>query len=250
MTPALTHTSWVLAFVGGVVSFLSPCVLPLIPGYLSYVSGVSMAELQAGGHAGYRRVLGQSVLFVLGFALVFTALGASASALGGLLADYRPVLNQISGVFIIAMGLSLLGVVRVGALLRDHHLALAARPRGVLGSTLLGAAFAFAWVPCVGPILASILAYAASTGTVRTGALLLLVYALGLGTPFIAAGLAFARTIGVMRRLRQFSRPLEAVSGVALTTVGILMLTNKMFYVSIWGQQLFTRLGLNLWQSF
>jgi cytochrome c-type biogenesis protein len=134
--------------------------------------------------------------------------------------------------------------------LGPRPLHLTARPRGALGSTLLGAAFAFAWVPCVGPILASILAYAASTGTVRTGALLLLVYAMGLGTPFIATGLAFARTMGMMRRLRRFSRPLEMASGLALTAVGILLLANKMFYFSIWGQQLVTRLGLNLWQSF
>jgi len=248
LTPSPPHL--LLAFAAGAVSFLSPCVMPLVPGYLSYVSGISVNELQAGVPDQTRRVLGQSVLFVLGFALVFVGLGASASAIGALMADYRPVLNQISGVFIVAMGLSLLGILRVGALMREHRLPLAGRPRGVLGSTLLGAAFAFAWVPCVGPILASILTYAGSTGTVRTGALLLLVYALGLGVPFVLTGAAFTRAVGAFRWLRRWSRPIELVSGSALTVVGVLMLMNKMFYVSILAQQLFTQLGLNLWQFF
>lgn len=236
--------------MAGAVSFTSPCVMPLIPGYLSYVSGISVDDLYAGAPDQTARVLGQSILFVLGFALVFTALGASASAIGVLLADYRPVLNQISGVFIIAMGLSLLGILRLGMLTREYRLTLAGPPRGLLGSTLLGAAFAFAWVPCVGPILASILAYAGSMGTVRTGALLLLVYALGLGVPFVLTGAAFTRAVGAFRWLRRWSRAIELVSGGALTLVGILMLANKMFYVSILAQRLFTQLGLNLWQYF
>jgi cytochrome c-type biogenesis protein len=207
-------------------------------------------ELHTGTPKQTRHVVGQSMLFVLGFALVFAALGASASAVGAVLRDYRPVLNQISGLFIVAMGLSLLGVLRVRALMQDHRFALAARPRGVLGSTLLGAAFAFAWVPCVGPILASILAYAGATATVRTGTLLLLVYALGLGLPFVLSGVAFTRAVGAFRWLRRWSRSIELASGGALVAVGVLMLVNKMFYVAIFAQQLFTQLGLNLWQFF
>lgn len=193
------------------------------------------------------RVVGQSILFVAGFAVVFTALGASASAVGAALADYRPVLNQLSGLFIIAMGLSLMGVLRVGALLREYRLSGPPRPRGVL---LLGGAFAFAWIPCVGPILASILLYAGTAATVRTGAALLFVYALGLGVPFVLTGLAFTRTTRAFRWLGRYTGRIEAASGLALVAVGVLVLSNKMFYISIWGQQLFTRLGLNFWQSF
>ncbi len=247
---SLPHVSWALAFLAGAVSFLSPCVMPLVPGYLSYVSGVSVSELEAGAPAQTRRVIRQSLLFVLGFALVFSALGASASALGTLLLDYRPLLNRVSGLFIIAMGLSLLGVLRARALMRDYRLPVATRPQGVFGSTLLGAAFAFAWVPCVGPILASILAYAGSTATVRTGTLLLLVYALGLGLPFVLSGVAFTRAVGAFHWLRRWSRPIELASGGALVAVGVLMLANRMFYVAIFAQQLFTQLGLNLWRFF
>lgn len=250
MTPDPAQVSWIIPFLAGVVSFLSPCVIPLIPGYLSYVSGVSMNTLERGAPDLTGRVLGQSLLFVLGFALVFVALGASASAIGAALAEYRFVLNRVSGLFIIAMGLSLMGALRVGALAREHRFHVDSRPRGVLATTLLGGAFAFAWTPCIGPILASILLYAGSVGTVKTGALLLLVYALGMGLPFILTGLVFTRALGALRWLRRFSRPIEAFSGLALVGVGTLLLTNKMFYVSIWAQRMFTRFGLDLWRFF
>ena len=250
MTPDLPPVSWTLAFLAGAVSFLSPCVVPLIPGYLSYVSGVSVGELHAGVPSLAGRVLSRSLLFVAGFALVFVALGASASAAGAVLAEYRDIWNRVAGVFIVAMGLSLLGVLRVSALAKEHRLPVDARPRGMAGALLLGGAFAFAWIPCIGPILASILLYAGTLGTVRTGALLLLAYALGLGLPFILTGLAFTRAMRAIRWLRRWSRPIEAASGIALTAVGVLLLSNKTFYMSIWAQRLFARLGLNLWQFF
>ena len=250
MIPDPPQVNWVIPFLAGAVSFLSPCVIPLIPGYLSYVSGVSMEGLEAGAPGQTSRVLGQSLLFVLGFALIFVALGASASAIGAALAEYRFVLNRVSGLFIIAMGLYLMGVLRVGVLAREFRFQAGGRPRGVLGTTLLGGAFAFAWTPCIGPILGSVLLYAGSVGTVKTGALLLLVYALGLGLPFILTGLAFTRGMRALRWLRRFSRPIEAVSGLTLIAVGALLLTDKMFYVSIWAQRIFTRYGLNLWRFF
>lgn len=250
MAPDVSPVSWTLAFLAGAVSFLSPCVVPLIPGYLSYVSGVSVDDLHAGGPGLAGRVLNRSFLFVAGFALVFVSLGASASTVGAVLAGYRDIWNRAAGVFIVAMGLSLLGVLRVPALVRERRLPVEASPRGPAGALLLGGAFAFAWVPCIGPILASILLYAGTLGTVSTGALLLLVYALGLGLPFILTGLAFTRAMRAIRWLRRWSRPIEAASGVALTAVGVLLLANKMFYMSIWAQRLFTRLGLNLWRSF
>jgi cytochrome c-type biogenesis protein len=250
MTPDPLQVSWVIPFLAGIVSFLSPCVIPLIPGYVSYISGGSLDELEARAPGRTGRVLGQSLLFVLGFALVFVALGASASAIGGALSAYRVVLNRISGLFIIAMGLSLIGVLRVRALAAEHRVHFADRPRGVLGTTLLGGAFAFAWTPCIGPILASILVYAGSVGTVKTGALLLLVYALGLGLPFVLTGLVFTRGMSALRWLRRFSRPIESLSGVALVAVGTLVLTDRMFYVSIWAQRIFARYGLNFWRFF
>jgi len=250
VTPDPLQVSWVLPFLAGAVSFLSPCVIPLIPGYLSYISGVSADGLEAGIPGQTGRVLGQSLLFVLGFALVFIALGASASAIGAVLAEYRVVLNRVSGVFIIFMGLSLMGVLRVRAFATERRFHVEDRPRGPLSTVLLGGAFAFAWTPCIGPILASVLLYAGSVGTVKTGALLLLVYALGLGLPFVLTGLAFTRGVRALRWLRTYSRPIEAASGLVLVAVGTLLLTNKMFYVSIWAQRVFTRYGLNLWRFF
>jgi len=242
--------SWVLPFAAGLVSFLSPCVIPLIPGYLSYVSGMSAEELGQAVPGRTQRVLGQSLLFVLGFAAVFVALGASASALGAALAQYRFVLNKASGLFIIAMGLTLTGILKVGWLTREHRLPVDAREVGAARSILLGGAFAFAWTPCIGPILASVLLYAGSVATVRVGALLLLVYALGLGVPFVLSGLAFSRAVHALRWMRRYARPLEALSGIALIAIGALLYTNKMFYVSIWAQRLFSRLGLDLWRFF
>ncbi len=250
MTTDAQQVSWVVPFLAGAVSFLSPCVIPLIPGYLSYVSGVSTAELEAGASGLSARVLGHSLLFVLGFVLVFVALGASASAIGAALAAYRPVLNKLAGLFIVAMGLSLLGVIRLAALAREYHFRVAESPRGPAGPVLMGAAFAFTWTPCIGPILASVLLYAGAAGTVKTGAALLFIYAVGLGLPFILTGLAFTRGMRALRWLRRFARPIEALSGATLVAVGALLLTNKMFYVSIWAQRMFARFGLDVWRFF
>ena len=250
MTLDQPQVSWLLPFVAGLVSFLSPCVIPLIPGYLSYVSGVSAEDLARAVPGRSGRVFVQSLLFVLGFAAVFVALGASASALGALLAQYRFVLNQVAGLFIAAMGLMLTGVLRVGWLMREHRWPVTATEGGAARSVLLGAAFAFAWTPCIGPILASVLLYAGSVATVKTGALLLLVYALGLGVPFVLSGLAFSRAVRALRWLRDYARPIEVLSGIALIAIGGLLYTNKMFYMSIWAQRLFTRLGLDLWRFF
>lgn len=241
---------WIIPFLAGIVSFLSPCVLPLVPGYLSYVSGVSAAEMQSFGTSRPGRVLGQSLLFVLGFATVFVALGASASAIGATLLQYRPLLNKVSGLFIIAMGLYLLGILRRGWLAREYKLAMPDQPGSPVGATVLGAAFAFAWTPCIGPILATILLYAGSVATVKAGAIMLFVYALGLGVPFVLTGIAFSRVTRALQWFWRFARPLEALSGLTLLAVGALLLTNKMFYVAIWGQRLFTRLGLELWRYF
>ncbi len=250
MIPDPPAIGWVIPFLAGTVSFLSPCVIPLVPGYLSYVTGISSEGLQVAGAVQTKRVLWQSLLFVLGFTIVFVALGASASAVGAWLGRYRFLLNRISGAFIILMGLYLLGILRMGFVARERRFRVEGLKGGVLGPALVGGAFAFAWTPCIGPILASILLYAGAVGTVKTGALLLLVYAFGLGLPFILTGLAFTRAVRALRWLQRVSRPLEAASGLTLAAVGVLLFTNKMFYVSIWAQRAFARLGLDLWRFF
>lgn len=243
-------TAWVLPLVAGTVSFMSPCVLALVPGYLSFISGVSVQNLSASGPASRRRVLARSVLFFLGFTVVFVLLGASASAVGAVLTAYRPQLNRLFGILIVVMGLHLMGVLRLAALYRERRIGLRLQQAGPLTTVLVGMAFAFAWTPCVGPILASILLYAGSTGTVTTGAAMLALYSLGLGIPFVLAGAGVARLLHGFSRLRRLGAVVERASGVALASVGVLLVTNRMFYFSVMAQRLFSRLGLDLWRFF
>jgi cytochrome c-type biogenesis protein len=219
-----------LAFVAGTVSFTSPCCLPLMPGYLAYVSGVSAAE--AGNR---RRVLGSALLFVLGFAAVFTALGASASAFGGFLLSHLPVLVRISGAFVILMGLAMLGVPRVPFLFREARVDMSRIRSGPAGAIPLGMAFAFGWTPCVGPVLGGILTAAAVTQTVWKGTFLLLVYSLGLGLPFLLLALASSKAERAVRFLRRHGVAIERTGGVLLVGMGVLLVTGS------W-QQLFTPL--------
>ena len=220
--PATNPLFWFLAFGAGVLSFTSPCVLPLLPGYLSYMSGVSADEL-----ADRRgRLLLASLLFVAGFSIVFTALGATASVIGSLVDQHREILLRISGVFILIMGLVTLGVFRFPALYveRRFHIKTSL---GLVGALPLGMAFAFGWTPCIGPVLASIEAVAGAEGSVREGAALLFVYALGLGLPFIAAGLFFGRGVTAMRWLREHYRALNIAGGSVLLAMGFLLLTGQ-----------------------
>ncbi|MBI4278819.1 MAG: cytochrome c biogenesis protein CcdA [Armatimonadetes bacterium] len=239
---------WLLPFAAGAVSFLSPCVLALVPGYIALISGIAVEDLERGVPGQTWRVLSRSVLFIIGFATVFVLLGATASAAGALLLEYRAALNKVAGIFIMFMGLHLTGIVRLDPLYRQWGLLVDPRNLGALGTLFAGMAFAFAWTPCVGPILASILAYAGSVGTVTTGAALLAVYAAGLGIPLLLAGLGLTRGMGALRWLRRHGRGIERASGVVLAGVGVLLFTNKLFYVSILAQRLFSRLGLDLWR--
>lgn len=241
---------WVLPLVAGTVSFLSPCVLALVPGYISFISGVAVQDLSRSGPESRRHVLARSVLFFLGFTVVFVLLGASASAMGAVLTAYRPLLNRLFGVLIVVMGLHLMGVLRLAALYRERRIGLRLQQAGPVTTVLVGMAFAFAWTPCVGPILATILLYAGSTGTVTTGAAMLAIYSLGLGIPFVLAGVGVTRLLHVFGRLRRFGAVVERASGVALAGVGVLLVTNRMFYVSVMAQRLFSRLGLDLWRFF
>jgi cytochrome c-type biogenesis protein len=218
----------VAAFAAGMVSFLSPCVLPLVPGYISFMTGVAPAELE-GRRPSVADVLVPSLLFVLGLAIVFVALGATASALGALLAPYRAPLSRLAGAFILVMGFLLLGVVRVPWLYGEARFDPArARSFGRGAALVLGMAFGFGWTPCVGPVLASILALAGSGGSVARGAALLLAYALGLGVPFVLVGLFFARLKGAVRWLSRHALTVNRVAGVLLMVLGALILTGRL----------------------
>lgn len=226
-----------IAFGAGVVSFLSPCVLPLVPGYLSYMSGIGAAE-----ETGARRAVktgSVAIAFVLGFTLVFVALGATATRLGSFLRDHELMLTRISGVMIIVLGLVFMGAVpKLSFLYREARF----HPTpgaGLGGSVLLGAAFAFGWSPCIGATLGAVLAMAAgssSQGGAGEGALLLASYSLGLGVPFIVAGLGVSRLTGAVHWLRRHTRVINLASGALLVVVGILFVTDQMFHIAIWMQ--------------
>lgn len=238
-----------LVFAAGLVSFVSPCVLPLVPGYVSTISGVSLEQLSQRGRGVSRQALFASALFFLGFLAVFVALGASASVIGTFLINERTWLNRIAGGLIVLFGLSMLGIGWSGALGgRWAHLVQAtARRRG--GPVALGVAFAFCWTPCVGPVLASILVLAGASGSLSTGVLLLVVYGLGLAVPFLAVGLGFTRLIGSFRRVHRHYRAIEAVAGLLLVTMGALLLSGYLFVLNIYAQHALSWLHLAWWKS-
>lgn len=215
-----------LAAVAGLVSFSSPCVLPLLPGYVSYVSGLSHAPGTGPQPEALRgRTIAGSALFLLGFTAVFTALGASASTIGFLLARHRDVINLAGGSLIIVMGLAMAGVIQIPLLHRQIRFDLTRIRPGPIGAAPLGAAFAFSWTPCVGPVLASILTAAATTATVARGTVLLLAYSIGLGLPFVGVAAALARGGGRLAWLRRNARRIEIAGAIILVLMGIALMT-------------------------
>jgi cytochrome c-type biogenesis protein len=225
---------FVAAFAAGLLSFLSPCVLPILPGYLSFMTGLTTTELSAGERRA-SIVLIPSVLFVLGFSTVFVALGASASVLGSVLVEYRSAITIVAGVFVFAFGLLLTGVIRVPWLYGEARVDLEKTRRfGRGASYVMGMAFAAGWTPCVGPILGTILALAASSGGVVHGAALLLAYSLGLGVPFIATALLFGQLKGVLRWLNRHALIVNRVAGAILMVVGILIVTGRFTALAGW----------------
>jgi cytochrome c-type biogenesis protein len=223
-----TSISYGLAFLAGLVSFLSPCVLPIVPSYVSFVTGMSLDELRDADHtAGRRHAALHAALFVLGFSLLFIGLGASATALGSVLTRSLPLLQQIGGVIIVAFGLEMIGVLRVAALLRERRLHLSTKPLGAFGSVAAGIAFGAGWTPCIGPVLASILLYAGIETTMTRGMLLLGAYALGLGIPFFVAAVAFNAFLTRTQWLRRWMVPIKRATGIFLVIVGILLFTGR-----------------------
>jgi cytochrome c-type biogenesis protein len=229
----MSNVTLLAAFFAGVLSFISPCVLPLIPGYLSFVSGVTLEEMRGGGAltapaAGTRRrAVISSIAFVLGFSLVFVSLGASATALGAYLMARLTMLGKIAGVVIILFGLHMMGVLRIDWLYAEKRVQTARKPAGFFGAMLVGIAFAFGWTPCIGPILAAILAVAAAQESVGQGVRLLAVYSLGLGVPFILTSLAINKFFAASARIRRHYHAIEVVSGMLLVGVGLLIFTNR-----------------------
>lgn len=231
------------AFAAGLVSFLSPCVLPLVPGYLSTVSGVKRSDLEG---AGWRRVLVPSLLFVASFSLIFILYGLSATAIGELLRDERGTLETISGTLIIAMGALFVGTVTIPRLNREWRLDALVQRVGSGGPLVTGAAFAIAWTPCIGPTLAAILAAAAVSESAGEGAFLLGVYSLGLAVPFLATALAFSRMTTAFAAVKRHYGAIVAVGGVILVAMGVLILTGEFFQLNIEAQKLTRDLGLNI----
>lgn len=223
----MTDVTLFVAFTAGGLSFLSPCVLPLIPSYLSFVSGMSLQEIREGGPGG-ARVMGNALAFVCGFSLAFVALGASASFLGSLLIAYQDVVRVVGGLFILVVGLYLTGLFKVAALDRYAQFNLRSKPAGYLGSVLVGLTFAVAWIPCVGPILGAILTLAGTASEIQRGVVLLSAYAAGLALPFLLSALAMNRFFRVSRAIGSWLPAVHVGAGLLLVAVGILLLTDTM----------------------
>ncbi|MDE2579283.1 MAG: cytochrome c biogenesis protein CcdA [Hyphomicrobiales bacterium] len=231
------------AAAAGVLSFLSPCVLPLVPPYLTFLAGTSIEEIAEGGARRARRdVLAAAALFVAGFTTVFVALGATASFFGQVVRANLDILAPIAGLVIIAMGLHFLGLFKIGLLYREKRVEVQ-KPLGLWGAYLMGLAFAFGWTPCIGPILAAILAVASSEDTAGKGAGLLAIYSLGLGVPFLVAALALEPFMGFLKRFRTHFGAVEKIVGGLLVLTGIAFLTGGMQSASFWLLQTFPALA-------
>ena len=224
-----------VAFLAGVLSFLSPCVLPVVPSYLSYVTGISgVAEMRERRHL----ALLHAGLFVVGFTLIFLALGATATALGRLLNTYQQWLERVGGLLIVVFGLYCVGALRIGFLAREVRYDLGDKPLGYLGSVLAGLAFGAGWTPCIGPILGSILLYSSSRADFGQGIVLLLAYSAGLAVPFLFAAWALEWFLGWMKRFRKYVGWVERLAGVLLIAFGLLLLTGQFTQLSGWLQDL------------
>jgi cytochrome c-type biogenesis protein len=241
-------TTVVAAFAVGFVSFVSPCVLPLVPGYLSAVSGVSLAEMQ-GGERRLTRILLPALVFCAAFTVVFVALGMTATGLGSVLQDGRGTLDKVAGVVIIALGVFFLLTPFVDRLNREWRPEALISRAGSGGPLIAGAAFAFAWTPCVGPTLGSILTAAAVQDTVGQGAVLLLFYSAGLAVPFLITAVAFTRATAAFRWLRDHYLVITALSGVVLIVMGVLLFTGELTELNIKAQQALDSLGLNFFND-
>ncbi len=242
----ITVFSYLGAFGGGVISFLSPCVLPIVPGYVSVITGLDTAELQEGGRKHSLAIARDTGMFVLGFSLVFIGLGVSASSIGSFLFDNQILLTRISGVFVLLMAAFMLG----SMFLKAPWMYQEARFHPELGRfgraapTVAGAAFGFGWTPCIGPVLASILTVAAGTGRATQGATLLAAYSAGLGLPFLATGLAFGKLTGAFSWVKQHFTAIVVISSLVLGAFGVLLMMNQLVWLTAQLSRLLDSIGL------
>lgn len=232
----MTDINLYVAFTAGIFSFLSPCVLPIIPSYLSFVSGVSLEEMRAAQVASHirKRVLLNSLAFILGFSLVFISLGASASFLASFFLGYRNVIRVLGGIFILAVGIYLLGVVKFSVLDRYLQFHLKDKPAGYLGSALVGMTFGVAWIPCVGPILGAILTLAATSSEIGKGIFYLGAYAAGLALPFFLSAVAVNSFLEFSQKFRRYVQAVHVTAGILLIIVGLLLITDYMIVLNIY----------------
>jgi cytochrome c-type biogenesis protein len=232
------HITIFVAFVAGLASFLSPCVLPLVPGYLSFVSGVNFSSARSDGGATVlaerKTVLLNSFVFVLGFSVVFVALGASATALGGLMLKNLPLLSKVGGVMLFLFGLHMTGLIPIKALYQEKRIHVETKPLGLVGAFLVGMAFAFGWTPCIGPVLAGILGIAASSDTIWQGVILLGAYSLGLGIPFMLTALGITQFFRFFDSFKHHLRKVEIASGILLMAVGVLIFRGSLAEIQGW----------------
>lgn len=228
----MTEVGIFIALTAGVLSFLSPCVLPLVPAYLSFVSGMSLEDLEAG--VDRRRVLTYSLLFVGGFTIIFVLLGASASFLGRFFQHYDVWIARVGGVVILILGLHLAGAFRLAPLMREKRLHVSDGPMGYLGAVGVGMAFGAGWTPCIGPVLGAILTYAFVQDTFWFGVGLLSVYSLGMAVPFLVTALAMDRFLSAFSRFRRFLPGVQVASGVLLVGLGILLITGAFTALTSW----------------
>lgn len=239
-TPNITYVG---ALFAGLLSFLSPCVLPLIPSYITYITGLSFSDLDAEhpSHLIRRKTVLHSLAFVSGFTVVFVLLGASATYIGSFLQQHMDLFRKLGGVLIVVFGIHVTGLVPLKWLLGERRVSLKQKPTGLVGSFLVGLAFAAGWTPCIGPILASILMIAATEEKVGHGIILLLLYSVGLGIPFVLSSLALHRFIMVFNRFKKYIRMFEIVTGLFLILVGVLIFTNWLSILSGYANMLFMK---------
>jgi cytochrome c-type biogenesis protein len=232
-----------VALLAGVVSFLSPCVLPIVPPYLAYMSGVSLSDLQS-GQQGRNRAILPALFFVMGLSTVFLFLGFTASAIGAAFLQYQSYFNTIAGVLVMAFGAHFIGIYRISFLDREARLDAGDRGGSAFGAYILGLAFAFGWTPCIGPQLGAILSLAASEASVARGTLLLGIYAAGLGIPFLLVAAFLPRLTGVMGWMKRHMDRIEKIMGLLLWTIGLLMLTGGFSAFSFWLLETFPALAV------
>ena len=220
----------VTAFAAGILSFLSPCVLPLVPGYISIISGFSLDQLKGNAPTASlkRSVILSSIMFVIGFSISFVLIGATATAVGKLILTQMPILRKVAGIIMVVFGLHVLGVFRITALYQDKRMHGVKTSSGMLGALVLGLVFALGWSPCLGPILSVIFGMAAEQETVAKGMFLLLVYSAGLGVPFLMTSVGLNQFLAFYNRFKRHFRALEIVSGVLILGVGVLIFTDQM----------------------